>query len=402
MSSTRTLETVFPGLPTMAQLFVSLLMRIRHGHVLLVGPNGEQKVFGDPHHQPGARLVVHDWRACGLILRSGDIGFAEAFRNGWVSTPDLAQLLRLAMRNEDALGQTVNGSALMRFWYGLLHRLRPNTRRGSRRNIHAHYDIGNAFYALWLDKTWSYSSALFQGDFTLDLEQAQSRKYQNMLDALQLKPGMKVLEIGCGWGGFALHAARQGIHVDGITISPAQAEIARQRIEAEGLTDKAAIRLCDYRDTQGHYDAVVSIEMFEAVGQRFWPIYFETVYQRLKPGGKAMIQSITIEESRFESYRNSSDFIRQFIFPGGMLPTPVLFMDHARNAGLNASVNVAFGQDYAETLRRWARAFEQQHDQVKEQGFDDVFMRTWALYLAYCEAGFDEGRTDVIQFLLEK
>lgn len=402
MSSTRTLETVFPGLPTMAQLFVSLLMRIRHGHVLLVGPNGEQKVFGDPHHQPGARLVVHDWRACGLILRSGDIGFAEAFRNGWVSTPDLAQLLRLAMRNEDALGQTVNGSALMRFWYGLLHRLRPNTRRGSRRNIHAHYDIGNAFYALWLDKTWSYSSALFQGDFTLDLEQAQSQKYQNMLDALQLKPGMKVLEIGCGWGGFALHAARQGIHVDGITISPAQADIARQRIEAEGLTDKAAIRLCDYRDTQGHYDAVVSIEMFEAVGQRFWPIYFETVYQRLKPGGKAMIQSITIEESRFESYRNSSDFIRQFIFPGGMLPTPVLFMDHARSAGLNTSVNVAFGQDYAETLRRWARAFEQQQEQVKEQGFDDVFMRTWALYLAYCEAGFDEGRTDVIQFLLEK
>lgn len=402
MSSTRTLETVFPGLPTMAQLFVSLLMRIRHGHVLLVGPNGEQKVFGDPHHQPGARLVVHDWRACGLILRSGDIGFAEAFRNGWVSTPDLAQLLRLAMRNEDALGQTVNGSALMRFWYGLLHRLRPNTRRGSRRNIHAHYDIGNAFYALWLDKTWSYSSALFQGDFTLDLEQAQSQKYQNMLDALQLKPGMKVLEIGCGWGGFALHAARQGIHVDGITISPAQADIARQRIEAEGLTDKADIRLCDYRDTQGHYDAVVSIEMFEAVGQRFWPIYFETVYQRLKPGGKAMIQSITIEESRFESYRNSSDFIRQFIFPGGMLPTPVRFMDHARSAGLNASVNVAFGQDYAETLRRWARAFEQQHEQVKEQGFDDVFMRTWALYLAYCEAGFDEGRTDVIQFLLEK
>lgn len=402
MRSTRTLETVFPGLPTMAQLFVSLLMRIRHGHVLLVGPNGEQKVFGDPHHQPGARLVVHDWRACGLILRSGDIGFAEAFRNGWVSTPDLAQLLRLAMRNEDALGQTVNGSALMRFWYGLLHRLRPNTRRGSRRNIHAHYDIGNAFYALWLDKTWSYSAALFHGDFTLELEQAQSQKYQNMVDALQLKPGMKVLEIGCGWGGFALHAARQGIHVDGITISSAQAEVARQRIEAEGLADKAAIRLCDYRDTQGHYDAVVSIEMFEAVGQRFWPTYFETVYQRLKPGGKAMIQSITIEESRFESYRNSSDFIRQFIFPGGMLPTPVLFMEHARNAGLNASVNVAFGQDYAETLRRWAREFEQQHEQVKEQGFDDVFMRTWALYLAYCEAGFDEGRTDVIQFLLEK
>jgi cyclopropane-fatty-acyl-phospholipid synthase len=402
MSSTRTFDTVFSGLPAMAQLFVSLLMRIRHGHVLLIGPNGEQKISGDPHNQPGARLVVHDWRACGLILRSGDIGFAEAFRNGWVSTPDLAQLLRLAMRNEDALGQTVNGSALMRFWYGLLHRLRPNTRRGSRRSIHAHYDIGNAFYELWLDRTWSYSAALFNGDYTLDLEQAQYQKYQNMVDALELKPGMKVLEIGCGWGGFALHAARQGIQVDGITISDAQAQVARQRIQAEGLTQSATIRLCDYRDTQGQYDAVVSVEMFEAVGQRFWPVYFETVHQRLKPGGKAMIQSITIEESRFDSYRNSSDFIRQFIFPGGMLPTPDRFIEQAGKAGLNARVCVAFGRDYAETLRRWARAFEQQHEQVKQQGFDDVFMRTWALYLAYCEAGFDEGRTNVIQFLLEK
>ena len=402
MSTTRTLDTVFSGLPAMAQLFVSLLSHLRHGHVLLVGPNGEQKLFGDPHHQPGARLVVHDWRACGLILRSGDIGFAEAFRKGWVSSPDLAQLLRLAMRNEEALGQTVNGSALMRFWYGLLHRLRPNTRRGSRRNIHAHYDIGNSFYALWLDQTWSYSSALFRGDFSKSLEQAQGEKYQNMIDALQLKPGMRVLEIGCGWGGFALHAARQGIHVDGITISGAQAQIAIERVNAEGLGEMASIRLCDYRDTQGQYDAIVSIEMFEAVGERFWPTYFETVFQRLKPGARAMIQSITIDESRFESYRNSSDFIRQYIFPGGMLPTPSRFMSQARNVGLNASVNVAFGQDYAETLRRWGQAFEQHYEQVKAQGFDEIFMRTWALYLAYCEAGFDEGRTDVIQFLLQK
>lgn len=386
----------------MAQLFVSLLGRIRHGHVLLVGPSGEQKVFGDPHSQPGARLVVHDWRACGPILRSGDIGFAESYRNGWVSTPDLAQLLRLAMRNEDALGQTVNGSALMRVWYGLLHRLRPNTRRGSRRNIHAHYDIGNAFYAQWLDETWSYSSALFRGDFSRSLEDAQADKYQNIIDALELKPGMRVLEIGCGWGGFAMHAARLGIHVDGITISPSQAELARERIGAAGLADYAKVLLCDYRDTQGLYDAVVSIEMFEAVGERFWPAYFRTVTDRLKPGGRAMIQSITIDESRFDYYRRSSDFIRQYIFPGGMLPTPALFLSLARRAGLAGRVQVAFGKDYAETLRRWGQTFDQRLNAIREQGFDDVFIRTWALYLAYCEAGFDEERTDVIQFLLQK
>lgn len=402
MSSTRTLDPVFSGLPAMAQLFVSLLGRLRHGHVLLIGPGGEQKIFGDPHSQPGARLVINDWRACGYILRSGDIGFAEAYRQGWVNSPDLAQLLRLAMRNEDALGQTVNGSALMRLWYGFLHRLRPNTRRGSRKNIHAHYDIGNAFYTLWLDETWSYSSALFDGNYAMSLEQAQARKYQNLIDGLGLRAGMRVLEVGCGWGGFALHAARQGIFVDGITISTAQAEIARERISKEGLDDKAQIRLCDYRDTQGQYDAVVSIEMFEAVGERFWPVYFKTIHDRLKPGASAMIQSITIEESRFDSYRTSSDFIRQYIFPGGMLPTPERFLEHARDAGLQGSVNVAFGKDYAETLRRWARAFDDQLEKVQAQGFDEEFIRLWSLYLAYCEAGFDEGRTDVIQFTLKK
>ncbi|NLY26993.1 MAG: class I SAM-dependent methyltransferase [Alcaligenaceae bacterium] len=402
MSSSRTLVSSRTSMPALARVFVSLLTRLRHGHVLLLTPDGSQQVFGDPHSHPGVRLIINDWRACGEILKAGDIGFAEAYRKGWVDTPDLSALLKLALRNEDALSQTVHGSALSRFWYGILHRLRPNTRSGSRRNIHAHYDLGNAFYALWLDDTWSYSSALYHGDHTLDLETAQYNKYQHIMDSLELKPGMRVLEIGCGWAGFALHAARQGVHVHAITISQAQAEKARQRVQAEQLNELVNIELCDYRDVTGSYDAVVSIEMFEAVGEKYWPGYFRVVHERLKPGGRAVVQSITIHEDRFDAYRSSSDFIRQYIFPGGMLPTIPHFVQRAEESGLTARAMVAFGPDYAETLRQWSRRFEQQLPAVRQLGFDETFIRTWFLYLSYCEAGFDEGRTDVVQFLLRK
>ena len=402
MSTTRTLDTLAPNVPPLARVFLSLLARIRHGQVLLVTPSGEQLAFGDTQGSPRARLMVHDWRACGSILKSGDIGFADAWRKGWVSSPDLSALLRLAIRNEDALSRTVHGSPLARLWFGLLHRLRRNTRAGSRRNIHAHYDIGNAFYGLWLDSTWTYSSALFHGDYAISLECAQGRKYQHIIDLLGLEPGMRVLEIGCGWGGFAAHAARQGIAVEGITISRAQAEFAERRLEREGLQNLASVRLCDYRDVQGTYDAIVSIEMFEAVGESFWNGYFRTVHDRLRPGGKAVIQTITIEDSRFDAYRRSSDFIRQYIFPGGMLPGPQRFIAAAGRQGLSAEVKVGFGKDYAETLRRWSRAFEDNLPAVRRQGYDEDFIRLWFLYLAYCEAGFDEGRTDVVQFLLQR
>jgi cyclopropane-fatty-acyl-phospholipid synthase len=388
------------SVPASGRLFLSLLERIRVGHVSLILPDGERRVFGDPHALPGARLELHDWRACGAILRKGDIGFADAWRSFWVDTPDLAALLRVAIRNEHALQRTVYGGWLAQLWYGLRHRLRPNTRSGSRRNIHAHYDIGNAFYSQWLDPSFTYSSAFFDGDFNQPLEGAQRAKFQRIIDTLGLRAGMRILEIGCGWGGFAMHAARQGIHVHGVTISPAQLEFANARVHEAGLSEHVQLELRDYRTLTGQYDGIVSIEMFEAVGEKFWPDYFTILRERLRPGARALVQTITIDEPHFAAYRATSDFIREFIFPGGMLPSPERFVAAARRGKLTAQTSLAFGRDYAETLRHWRAAFEAQLDTIRVQGFDEIFVRTWRLYLAYCEAGFDEGRTDVMQFVL--
>jgi cyclopropane-fatty-acyl-phospholipid synthase len=388
-------------MPLPARLFFQLLRRIRTGHLVLVTPDGDQCVFGDPLAQPAAHLHIHDWRACRAILRAGDIGFGEAYRNQWLDTPDAAAVLRLAMRNEPSVRRTVTGGIAAQCWHNLRHRLRLNTRRGSRRNIHAHYDLGNDFYALWLDSTWTYSSALFEGDDTLTLEAAQDRKYQRVIDTLGLRAGMRVLEIGCGWGGFACFAARRGIRVHGVTISEAQHAFATSRVAHEQLDALADIELRDYRDLDGRYDAIVSIEMVEAVGETFWPLYFRTLRRCLAPGARALVQSITIDDARFAAYRASSDFIREYVFPGGMLPSPERFVRAARRAGLDAKTSLAFGGDYARTLRHWQNAFEAHIDAVRELGFDETLIRTWRLYLAYCEAGFSEGRTDVRHFVVE-
>ncbi|HXZ09580.1 MAG TPA: cyclopropane-fatty-acyl-phospholipid synthase family protein [Paraburkholderia sp.] len=401
MTLSRTLNA-HQAAPAAGRLFLSLLERIRVGHLLLVTPDGQQRVFGDPHAQPGARLELRDWRACGAILRAGDIGFADAWRAGWLDTPDLAALLHVAIRNERALSRTVSGGWLSRVWYGLRHRLRRNTRSGSRRNIHAHYDIGNPFYSLWLDPSLTYSSALFDGHFERTLEQAQYAKYQRIIDTLGLRAGMRVLEIGCGWGGFALHAARLGIHVHGVTISQAQLDHGRGRVLEEGLSGRIQLDLRDYRTLDGQYDAIVSIEMFEAVGEPFWPTYFRIVRECLAPGARALVQSITIDDSHFAAYRATSDFIREYIFPGGMLPSPERFVDAARRAKLAARISLKFGRDYAETLRRWRSGFEAHLEAIHALGFDETFVRTWRLYLAYCEAGFDEVRTDVMQFVIAR
>ncbi|WP_261521940.1 SAM-dependent methyltransferase [Burkholderia multivorans] len=389
-----------PAMPLSARLFIALLRRIRDGHLTLVTPEGAQHVFGDPHCQPAATLQIRDWRACRAILRAGDIGFAEAYRADRIDTPDLVALLRLAIRNQPVIAKPVTGGRVARVWYALRHRLRMNTRAGSRRNIHAHYDLGNDFYRLWLDDTWTYSSACFDGDPQRSLADAQTAKYQRIVDALGLRAGMRVLEIGCGWGGFAVHAARQGIHVHGVTISHAQYALAQERVARDGLSDRVTFDLRDYRDVEGQYDAIVSIEMFEAVGESFWPVYFNTLRQRLKPGARALIQSITIVESQFDAYRASSDFIREFIFPGGMLPSPARFVDAARRARLVAKPVFALGDDYARTLRTWRSSFDAHVDSVRAQRFDETFIRTWRLYLAYCEAGFAERRTDVMHFIV--
>lgn len=398
----RSLTTTSQAAPAAARIFLALLGRISHGHLELITPDHTRMVFGDAHLPPSAVLEVHDWRACERILRAGDIGFAEAYGAGWVDSPDLAALLRLAIRNDNTLDRALFGGALSRCWYRLRHWLRSNTREGSQRNIHAHYDIGNDFYRLWLDPSWTYSSAVFDGDYDQPLARAQQRKYQRVIDTLGLRAGDRVLEIGCGWGGFAEQAASQGIHVHGLTISPSQLAIAQQRMRDCGLGALAQLELRDYRDLDGTYDAVVSIEMFEAVGERYWPQYFDNVAARLKPGGKALVQSITIGERYFPRYRSGSDFIQQYIFPGGMLPSVERFESGAARAGLHCADRYAFGPDYAETLRRWRSAYHAARPQVTAQGFDTHFQRIWDLYFAYCEAAFDEGRTDVVQFLLER
>ncbi|MBC8982383.1 class I SAM-dependent methyltransferase [Pseudomonas lurida] len=388
--------------PAGARIFLKLLGRICRGHLKLITPSGRRMVFGNVQDAEGATLYVHDWRACQRILAAGDIGFAEAYAAGWTDTPDLTALMRLALRNEAALDQMLFGGVLARCWYRLRHWLRPNSRKGSARNIHAHYDIGNDFYQLWLDSTWTYSSAIFDGDFTQPLESAQLRKYQRIIDTLQLSAGDRVLEIGCGWGGFAVHAAQQGIHVHGVTISPSQLELAQQRITAFDLGNLVQLELRDYRDLEGQYDAVVSIEMFEAVGEQYWAGYFDAVSARLAPGGCVLVQSITIGEDFFPRYRNSTDFIQQYIFPGGMLPSVERFERHAERAGLQPQERYAFGRDYAETLRRWDADCRAMRPAIDAQGYDERFMRIWHMYLAYCEAAFDEGRTDVVQFMLKK
>ena len=398
----QTMSTTTQAAPAAARVFLNLLGRISCGHLELITPDHTRMVFGNAHTGPGATLAVHDWRACGRILRAGDIGLAEAWAAGWISSPDLVALLRLALRNEAALEPALFGGVLARCWYRLRHWLRPNTRSGSQRNIHSHYDIGNDFYRLWLDPSWTYSAAIFDGDYSQPLEQAQHRKYQRIIDTLGLRAGDQVLEVGCGWGGFAEQAARQGIHVHGVTISPSQLEIARRRIDTAGLGALAQLELRDYRDLDGSYDAIVSIEMFEAVGERYWTEYFDTLAARLKPGGQALVQSITIDERHFERYRSTADFIQEYIFPGGMLPSVERFERCAARAGLRSSEHYAFGPDYAETLRRWRAVYHATSAQSSALGLDTHFMRIWDLYFAYCEAAFDEGRTDVVQFHLHK
>ena len=401
MTSTST-QAHTEKMPAAARLFFKMLKNLRTGHLQVITPDHEHALFGDTHHAPSASLHILDWRACSKILRAGDIGFAECVQAGWIYTPDMVALLRLAIRNENALDRALFGSKLSSWWYRIKHWLRPNTRSGSSRNIFAHYDIGNDFYQLWLDPSWTYSSAMFDGDYSISLQQAQSRKYQRIIDVLKLKAGDSVLEIGCGWGGFAEHAALLGIQVHGVTISPSQLAIAQQRIKQARLEHLVQLEICDYRDMHGSYDAIVSIEMFEAVGEKFWPGYFSALNQRLKIGGRAMVQTITIDEARFERYRSSTDFIQQYIFPGGMLPSPVRFFEQAEKQGFVVQDQYAFGKDYAETLRRWNQAFEEQREHIFKQGFGAAFQRIWQLYFAYCEAGFDEGSTDVIQFTLQK
>jgi cyclopropane-fatty-acyl-phospholipid synthase len=364
----------------------------------IVAPSGQSFSFPGALPGPDASLELQDWEVCGEILRRGDIGFAETYLAGLWSTPDLTAILSVAALNNGALEEAIYGKFWGKVFYRLRHLLRVNTRGGSERNIHAHYDLGSDFYRRWLDATMTYSSGLFAGDLTCSLEDAQVAKYERILTLLDPQPGSRILEIGCGWGGFAEYAARtRACRVNGITISRRQLDFARRRIRDAGLTDRVALEFRDYRDQLGSYDHVVSIEMYETLGERFWPTYFRTLRERLKPGGRAVVQAITIADERFDRYRNSTDFIQQFIFPGGMLASPSVFRAQAEHAGLAVHSTYAFGLDYAETLRRWNERFNRAWREIHADGFNERFKRLWNFYLSYCEAGFRSRSTDVLQ-----
>jgi cyclopropane-fatty-acyl-phospholipid synthase len=391
--------------PAAARTVLRLLERLRHGTLTLQLPDGTVRQYGSGS-QPAAAITLHNWNVLGAALKSGDIGFAESYMAGDWGTPQLADLLRLLIRNRQQLEEVVYGHWLSGLVYRLRHLLNRNTRANSRKNIHAHYDLGNDFYRLWLDPTMNYSAAWFEGDPAGDLSEAQHAKVRRALQLAHVQPGDRVLEIGCGWGALAEKAVSEfDARLTGVTLSTEQLAWGRERLARLGsdAAERADLRLQDYRDiNDGPYDAVCSIEMVEAVGREYWPTYFQTVARLLKPGGRACIQSIVIDDRLFERYLKSTDFIQQYIFPGGCLPSPTEFRRQAAAAGLQVVDELAFGPDYAETLRRWRQQFLAERARILPLGFDERFMRLWEFYLAYCEAAFDEGSTDVVQFTLQK
>jgi cyclopropane-fatty-acyl-phospholipid synthase len=389
--------------PAAAQRALRMLQRISVGGLRMQLPDGRTLDFGQTTG-PQASIVLHNWQVFGASLRSGDIGFAEAFIAGDWETPDLTALLELLIVNRRPMDDLIFGTWWGRLAYQIRHWMRRNNRKNSSKNIHAHYDLGNAFYSLWLDPTMTYSSAWFDGNPQQDLASAQQAKVRRALRMAGVTPGagQRVLEIGCGWGGLAEIATLEfGAKVSGITLSPAQLAYATERMHAQSR--HADLRLQDYRDTNdGPYDAICSIEMIEAVGREYWPTYFQTIARLLKPGGRACIQSIVIDDALYERYALGTDFIQQYIFPGGFLPSTSAFLAQARAAGLQVVDQLAFGQDYAETLRRWRESFLAVRDEMPSLGFDTAFERTWLFYLAYCEAAFAQHNTDVVQFTLQK
>jgi cyclopropane-fatty-acyl-phospholipid synthase len=373
-----------------------------YGSLTFVLPSGREVLVQGNEPGPHARLIVHDYRFLSRVLGAGDIGFGEGFMAGEWDTPDLSELLEAFTANLDRINRLHVGGFFSQFFNFLMHGLHRNSRAGSRKNILAHYDLGNAFYSRWLDPSMTYSAARFERPGQ-ELREAQRNKYASLARQIGLGPGNHVLEIGCGWGGFAEFAAGEvGARVTGITISPAQYEFARKRLFEKGLAERADIRLLDYRDVEGQFDRVASIEMFEAVGEAYWPTYFSKISDVLAPGGRAGLQIITIRDELFGAYRQRADFIQKYIFPGGMLPSETRLKEETDRAGLEWRDVVRFGQNYAETLAEWARRFEAAWDEIKSLGFDERFRRLWRFYLGYCEAGFRTERTNVLQLSLSK
>ena len=390
-------------LPSSVRRVLSLLGRLKVGTLELSTPEGAVLRYGSGQ-APVSRITIKNWDALSNTLKSGDIGFAEAYMADLWRSDDLAGLLRLFIANRKGIEDVIYGHWLGRLSYRIKHLLNRNTRKNSKKNIHAHYDLGNSFYEIWLDASMNYSSALFEGNHNKPLQDAQLSKVARALRMVDIKPGARLLEIGCGWGALAQMASETfGAKVTGVTLSVEQLEFAQKRMKTCGQENSTDLRLEDYRDIKdAPFDAICSIEMFEAVGHEYWDSYFESISKLLKPGARACIQSIVIDESLFERYLHSTDFIQQYIFPGGCLPSASEFRKRAAQAGLEVVDELCFGPDYAETLRRWRSDFMRRVNEILSIGFDDRFVKLWEFYLAYCEAAFDESNIDVIQFTLRK
>jgi cyclopropane-fatty-acyl-phospholipid synthase len=389
------------------RILIAVTDRLHRGKLTVNFPSGnayrlsgsQDLIDGRQFH---ATLNLHSYRAIRRILRGGDVGFAEAYMEGDLSSPDLAELLELLACNMDAMEAQIQNWSVVRTWNRIQHLLRSNTRRGSRRNIAYHYDLGNDFYRLWLDPGMTYSSAIFDKEHP-DLAAAQDNKYRQLAEQLDLQPHHRVLEIGCGWGGFAEFAAKHyGCRIVCLTLSREQLAWARERIEQAGLSQQVEFRLQDYRDVKGTFDRIVSIEMFEAVGEENWPTYFAQLRRCLAPGGRAGLQTISIADDRYDAYRNNADFIQKYIFPGGMLPSGEKLQDQFKQAGLIVTGQTNFGAAYARTLVAWRKKFLQNWHEIRRFGYSEKFRRMWEYYLCYCEAGFRRGTIDVGQYILKE
>jgi cyclopropane-fatty-acyl-phospholipid synthase len=390
------------NLPRYFQPVFDTANRMQHGRLDMVLPDG--RVFRAAGHGPGpvAELHIHNPEIFARLIREGDLGFCEAYLDGWWSTPDLQAFMDLVHADNEEVYDGFLGLGLVRAFEKMRFWLQSNSKRQAKKNISHHYDLGNDFYGLWLDDTMTYSSALFETGQE-SMEAAQIAKYASMVDQMGARPGDHVLEIGCGWGGFAEYAARErGLQVTGLTISREQHDYAVERIAQAGLSDRVEIKLQDYRDERGQYDGIASIEMFEAVGERYWPTYFRTLHENLKPGRNATLQIITVQDRRWEVYKRGVDFIQKYIFPGGMLPAPKVLRAEVEKAGLRVSHAIEFGESYSQTLRRWHETFNERWDEVAALGFDERFRRMWNFYLTSCAATFHFGNTDVTQITLTR
>lgn len=391
-----------PNLPRyFAQVF-AMADKLNTGRISFVLPDGRHFRADGKHPGAVAEVHVHNTDLFARLIREGDLGFSDAYLDGWWSTPDLQSFMDFVHGDNNEVYDSFPGLKFVRWYEQLRFWMQSNSKRQAKKNISYHYDLGNEFYGLWLDGTMTYSSALFETGQE-SIENAQIAKYKSMVDQMGAQPGDHVLEIGCGWGGFAEYAAKErGLKVTGLTISEEQYKYAVARIDRAGLSDRVTFKLQDYRDERGLYDGIASIEMFEAVGQKYWPTYFGALKNCLKPGRNATLQIITVEESRWEIYNRGVDFIQKYIFPGGMLPSPSVLRGEIEQAGLTVARSIEFGESYSQTVRRWHDVFNTRWDQVAALGFDDRFRRMWNFYLTSCVSTFHSGNCDVTQITVTR